>query len=89
MRELVVSSLWIAFLLLPGFCFFLIRVYPRASAAAFNLERAVRLELTNTGSAIRRLSCLAPRAGRTDIPDCTVCLEEGQAGMPVLRLYHQ
>jgi hypothetical protein len=40
----------------------LTRVYPRKSAAGYDLERAVRLELTNTGSAIRRLSRLATRA---------------------------
>src|SRR6266536_1354869 len=44
------------------FLFVLIRVYPRLSVAGSILERAVRLELTNTGFAIRRLSRLATRA---------------------------
>src|SRR6266849_10833295 len=44
------------------FLFVLIRVYPSLSVAGSILERAVRLELTNTGFAIRRLSRLATRA---------------------------
>ena len=46
------------------------------------MERAVRLELTSTGFAIRRLSHLATRASGTDIPVCPVW-RNGQAGMPV------
>ena len=38
-----------------------------ANCVTWKLERAVRLELTNTGSAIRRLSRLATRARVSDM----------------------
>ena len=45
------------------------------------MERAVRLELTNTGFAIRRLSHLATRANLSwsIVPDSNRCLSDGNA----------